>query len=423
MSSLKYICFLGVLLAALPVPVHAQDVIAGSPYTPVFEIEPRGQGDLIESKFHVRQIYDTNLIASPTSQLDGTYSSLEADFSYVHQRAKSILMLNYRGGGNLYPQSQYSNLNAGMNAVNLQFRQNVTKRLNLKLTGDWGSIPGGAFEESLGGPPTLGSGDQNTEFLARRHVTADGALSLQYQVSPHTYFAWGGDYDTVRYEPATISSSRSEDGYIAYYYQFTHAQTVSFGFSNQWIDFPGTGIRSQVHNVLTTYSNTITPRLTLTGYVGPAFVDEVAGTGSTPFPGGNSNTNKVSLVGGASTKWVAGHTNIVLRFDRMYSRGSGQVGTTLRQIGAISFSQNLTRHLVAGLSLNYTKNDLVSFAGESNSSYRAQPTLRYQMKSRLWLTASEGYVHAIGLVGTGTLNRSITTFGAEFDLPNWTLER
>jgi hypothetical protein len=413
LSSRKYLALLGLLAFFWPPQAPAQDVIAGSPYTPVFEIEPRGQGDLIESKFHVRQIYDTNLIASPTSQLAGTYSSLEADFSYVHQRARSILMLNYRGGGDL---------NAGMNAVNLQLRQNITKRLDMKLTGDWGSIPGGAFEESLG-PPTLGGGDQNTEFLARRHVTTDGALSFQYQVSPHTYFAWGGDYNTVRYEPATISSSRSEDGYAAYFYQFTHAQTISFGFSNQWIDFPGTGIHSQVHNVLSTYINNITPRLTFTGYVGPAFVDEVSGTGPNPFPSGSSSTKQVSLVGGASLKWTAGHTNIVTRFDRMYSRGSGQVGTTLRQIGAISFSQNMTRHLIASLNLNYTQNDLVSFAGETNSSYRVQPGLRYQMKSRLWLTGSEGYVHAIGLVGTGTLNRSITTFGVEYDLPNLTLER
>jgi len=416
-------CFLlaALLGMILPGSLRAQSSMEGAPYTPVFEIQPRGQGDLLETKLHVRQIYDTNLIASPTANLSGTYSSLEGDLNYVHQRPKSIFLLSYRGGGNLYPQPQYSNLNAALNAVHFQLRQNVTNRLNMKLSGDWGSIPGGAFEEN--GSQTIGGGDDNTEFLARRHVTTDANGAFQYQTTTHTYFAWGGGYNKVRYEPATISSSESEDAYIAYYDQFTHAQTISFGFSNQWIDFPGTQIDAQVHNLLTTYSNTLTPRLTFTGYVGPAFVSEDVGSG--PGTSGSSTTSakEVSVVGGASLKWVAGHTNIIARFDRMFSRGSGEAGTTLRQISSVSFSQNATRHLVLALNLNYTTNDLVAFSNETNWSYRIQPTLRYQVKSKLWLTGGEGFVHAIGLAGSGTINRSITTFGLEFDLPNLTLEK
>lgn len=422
LSSRNYF-FLAVLLGLfIPGSLRAQSSMEGAPYTPVFEIQPRGQGDLLETKVHIRQVYDTNLIASPTATLSGTYSSLEGDINYVHQRPKSILLLSYRGGGNLYPQPQYSNLNAALNAVHLQLRQNVTDRLNMKLTADWGSIPGGAFEET--GPPVIGGGDGNTEFLARRHVTTDATAAFQYQATTHTYISWGGGYNKIRYQPATISSSESEDAYIAYYYQFTRAQTISLGFSNQWIDFPGTQVNAQVHNLLTTYSNTLTPRLTFTGYLGPAFVNENVGTGPGQAGGSStSNAKETSVVGGASLKWVAGHTNIIARFDRMFSRGSGEAGTTLRQISSVSFSQNATRHLVLALNLNYTTNDIVAFSNETNWSYRIQPTVRYQIKSKLWLTGGEGYVHAIGLAGSGTINRSITTFGLEFDLPNLTLEK
>jgi hypothetical protein len=395
----------------------------GAPYTPIFEIQPRGQGDILETKLHVRQIYDTNLIATPDQALSGTYSNLEGDLTYVHQRPKSIFLLTYRGGGNVYPQSQYSNLDTDMNAVHMQLRQNLTDRLNLKATADWGSIPGGAFEEEQGGGPVLGGGDENTEFVARRHINTDASAALQYQTTAHTYFAWGGSYDKVRYEPTTISSSESEEAYVAYYYQFTRAQTISFGFANQWIDFPGTKIDAQVHNLLTTYTNSLTPRLTFSGYLGPAFVNEDVGTGPGTTGVSTTKASETSLVGGASLKWVAGHTNIIARFDRMFSRGSGQAGTTLRQISSVSFSQNITRHLSLATNVNYTTNDLVAFANETNWSYRIQPTIRYQVRPKLWLTGGEAFVHAVGLADTGTINRNITTFGLEFDLPNLTLEK
>jgi hypothetical protein len=422
LSFRKYFPFVALVGMFLPTALHAQSGIEGTPYTPVFEIQPRGGGDMIESKFRLKQLYDTNLVATPTEQLAGTYSSLEGDITYIHQHPKSILMLTYRGGGNIYPQPQYSNLDAGLNAFHLQLRQNITKRLDMKLTGDWGSIPGGAFAEDSG-PPTLGGGDENTDFLARRHITTDASLSLQYQITPHTYLSGGGNFDEVHYEPSTLSSSQSEDGYLAYFYEFTHAQTVSVGIANQWIDFPGTGVHAVVHNLLTTYSNSLTPRLSFTGYVGPAFVSEVVGTSPIPSQSSTSQTKEANIVGGASLKWVAGHTNIVARYDRMFSRGSGLAGTSLRQIAAVSFSQNLSRHLVAAINLNYTTNDLVSFVGENNSSYRILPTFRYHLKSRLTLTGSEGYVHAIGLSGNGAVNRSVTSFGLEFDLPNLTLEK
>jgi len=394
----------------------------GSPYTPVFEVAPSGRPDMIVTKLRLDQVYDTNLVSTPIDHLSGTYSKLEADISYVHQHPGSIIMLTYDGGGNLYPQSQYSNLNAASNTVRLTLRQSLTKRMNLAASGDWGSVPGGAFEGSPGGQ--LGSGDENTEFLARRHVSEDASLSLQYQTTAHTYLAWGGNFNDTRYvsQMAPIfSTSRSEDAYASFYYEFSRSQTVSVGYSNQWIGYPGHDIHAQVHNFLTTYSNNLTPRLSFSGYVGPAIVNEVSET--SVAASSTVTTNQLNVVGGASLKYDAGHTDVVLRYDRMYSRGSGLAGTSLRQTSSVSFSQRFSQHLVASILVNYTQNDFVSLDGANYSSWRIQPTVRYHVSSRIWLTGTEGYVRAIRVSSLGALDRQIVTFGIEFDPPNFILGR
>jgi hypothetical protein len=425
LSSHRYLPLVVILGFLVPTAVHAQqdvNIMEGSPYIPVFEIMPNGKGDMVAVKFRLDQAYDTNLVGTQTEQFAGTYSSLESDISYIHQHPGSMFMLTYRGGGNLYPQSQYSGLNAPLNAVRFQLRQNLTKRLSMGAAGDWGSLPGGAFEQVVQ-PPVLGGGDQNATFLAERSVSADGTLSFQYQLTPHTYVTWGANYNRIRYEPSTLAPSQAENAFGAYYYKFSQAQTISFGFANQWIDFPGTGVNSQVHNFLITYANKLTSTLTLNGYVGPAFVNQIAQSGGSSTSITTSQTQMANVVGGASLSWDPGHTDIVLRYDRMYANGSNLVGTSLRQIAGLTFSRFLSRHLVAALDLNYTTNDVVSFPAQNNTSYRIQPTIRYHLKSRLWLTASEGYVRAVGLFSTGAQDRSVTLAGIDFNLPNFVLEK
>ncbi len=404
------------------VSAHAQNVMEGTPYTPVFEVAPNGRPDMIVSKLRLDQVYDTNLISTPNNHLGGTYSKLEADISYVHQHPGSIFMLTYEGGGNLYPQPEYSNLNADSNTVRATLRQSLTKRMNLAASGDWGDVPGAGFEAFPGGQ--FGSGDDNAEFLARRHIVEDGSVSLQYQVTEHTYFAWGGNVNDTRYvaaQTSIFSASRSEDAYVSYYYEFSRSQTVSVGYSNQWIGFPGRDIHAQVHNFLTTYSNNLTPRLSFSGYVGPALVDEVSQKSAASSS--TVSTDQLNVVGGASLKFDTGHSDVIVRYDRMYSRGSGLAGTSLRQTSSASFSQRFSQHLVTSVLVNYTQNDFVSVEGGSYTSWRVQPTVRYHMSSRIWLTASEGYVRAIRLDKLGPLDRNIATFGIEFDPPNFILER
>jgi hypothetical protein len=417
----KYLLFMAILVFILPTALRAQNVLEGSPYVPVFEVEPQGRRDMIVVKFRFDQIYDTNLFGTQNEQFAGTYSALESDVSYVHQHPGTMLMFTYRGGGDLYPQPQYSSLNTGLNAVRLQLRQSISKRFNMSLAGDWGSLPGGAYAQVQ--TPVLGGGDQNAAFLAERSVSYDGTLSFQYQVTPHTYFTWGGNFNNIRYEPTTLFPSHSENAFGSYYYKFTRSQTISFGFVNQWIAFPGTGVQAQVHNILTTYTNTITHTLTLNGYVGPAFVGQTVQNSGTKSPTPTSANNLLNIVGGVALTWVPGHTNVIARYDRMFSSGSGEVGTSLRQIASLTFSRFLSKHLVAAFDLNYTTNDIVSFPAQNNSSYRIQPTVRYHMRSGLWLKASEGYVRAVGLTSTGAQDRSITLVGFEYNLPNFILEK
>jgi hypothetical protein len=419
----RYALLVLILALFLPVSARAQNVMEGTPYSPVFEVSPRGRPDMIITKLRLDQVYDTNLISEPTGQLSGTYSSLLADVIYVHQRPGSILMITYEGGGDLYPQSQYSNLDAASNLVRGTLRQSLTKRMNMNISADYGSLPGSAFESASGEEgQQQGSGDENTEFLARRHDSTDASLSMQYQTSPHTYLAWGGNYNNISYQPAAeFSDSRSENAYGAYYYQYTAAQNVSIGYSNQWIDFPGHDVHSVVRNILFTYSNALTPKLSVSGYVGPAFVSQVSETSQ-----GSSQTaqsNQSNIVGGGQLKWDNIHTDIIVRYDRMYSRGSGLVGTSLRQISSLSISQRFTQHLVLSMHVNYTTNDLSLLDEQGDTSWRVQPTVRYHFRSGLWLTASEGYVRADRLSTAGTLDRSITTFGVEIDLPNYVLEK
>jgi len=413
---------LPILLFLFPWEAGAQTAAAGSPYSPVFEVEPRGRPDAILMKFRANQVYDTNLAAGQETQFGGTYSNLEADITFTHQQPGSVFMLTYRGGGNVYPQPQYSNLTTDSNSVRAQLRQTITKRLNMDVSADWGSVPGGAFAENASGQQ-FGSGDENEEFLARRHVSEDVNLALQYQTGAHTYFAWGGNVDDVRFEPSNLfAASHSEDIYGAYFYQFTGAQTMSVGYSNQWIGFPGRGIHAQVHNVLFTYSNAITHAITFNGYVGPAFEDETVRSISTG--GGQTITpsSQVNVIGGAALKWTVQHTNIVLRYDRMFTRGSGEAGTSLKQTAAVNFSDSLTRHITLGLNANYVTNDLASFNGANEASFQIRPTFRYHLRPGFWLTATESYVRALRLVSGETEDRNVTMGGVEIELPNIVLE-
>ncbi len=383
------------------------------------------RGELLTT-LRYRQVYDSNIAASPGNHFSGTYTYVESDWRYSHHSPGRTWQFIYRLGGRFYG-PRFSDLNTPSNNLEFQVQQRLTNRLNVSVFQRWARLPSSGFEEPQPGQavPLMNSDDENVAFLTRKKQTMETALVFQYRADARTSLVWGGNYNDLKYTPTTLLRSRATDVYGSVNHQLTVRQTVGVGYMTQWITYPGQLLDARVDNFLATYSNQLTSTLSVSLFGGPAFVHQTISGGTKV---GLFESTRRSFVGGVTVDKKFGHNNLSLKFNRTYARGSALLGTVLRDSVSVNLARHLTQHLTVTVSSAVTHNDLGGNLGGGSTpltytSYRLQPSIRYRVGPRVWLTFSQAYARAAGHTALSGLGRNVIMFGIEYKLPDWAVER
>lgn len=402
-------------------PILEASPIKGSMFTPSLEwVWQTKPGELLTT-VRLQQTYDSNVTSSPTQHLGGTYTNPEGVFRYAQERPSRQWMLTYQVGGRIY-NPRFSSLDSPSNDVRFQAQQKLNPRLNVSIYERWASVSTSGFETPSPGQafPVQSPPDENLAFLLRRQRTSESDVIFQYQVALHTSLVWGGNYEDLKYSATIATRSQTTGAYVSFYQQLTKKQTMGVGYLSQWISFPGQPVRSRVDNFLGSYSNQLAPGLAVSVFGGPAFVYESSGSAMILNNLGRTQRN---VVGGVTLDKKLGRNTLLLRYDRMYSRGSVPLGTTFRQSSSVTIGRQVSPRLSVSLSGNYSRNNLAEFAVHYTS-YRVQPGLRFRLgRPRMWLTFQQAYSRALGQSAIAGLSRNLVEVGFEYDLPDISVER
>lgn len=391
-------------------------------FTPEFHWATQSEPGVLQTTIRLRQIADNNVVAVPGQSVWGTYNASDAQFRYSHQSPKRIWELTYSFGGRVYT-PEFSSLNSLSNDFRFQLRQQITSRLTVKTSGRYASLPGVGFEQLESGAkgssfPLMTSGDQSVPFLVRSQRTGEGSLAFGYSFSPRTSFTWGGTYSDLKFKPQSFLRSRTTDAYLSLNHVLTQHQTVGFGYSSMWIEYPGQSTRSRIDALLATYTARLIPTLTLSAFGGPSVLHQFASARL-----GALNGTKGAMQGGVQVDKRIGRNDFGLRYNRMYGRGALLVGAVLRQEATATYTRQFTARLLASLNGGWSGSSQAGLGARDFRGYRIQPSLQYQLGPRLWLTVSEAYVTTTQQTLLNNFNRSLLTIGLRYRLSDFALAK
>jgi hypothetical protein len=417
-----------VLAGILVLPATAQstpqaDVTRGTPLTSAGTNVDRLQSGSVMPVLRISQVYDGDMIFAPgQGTIGGTYTVLDGEIRYVHKRPSDNWLLNLRGGGWLYP--RYPELNTSLEDGSLQWQHRFSNSFDFTASQRWASLPGGGVEDRIqvGQMQMLSAPDTVTELLARKRTTMESNIVFSYRPTGRLTFLVGGNYNDTKFAFTDTSfRSTAYDAYGQLYYRVSQNQNAGLALVNQWIGFPGQGERAQVRNLLLSYSNQLTPTLSLYVYGGPSRLQEhtiqnsvVELFGTPTHLTREIDHGNYGAVGGAALRKTLGRNQLQLEYSRMYTRGGGFNVTTLRESEGVTLSRQFSRRLNVAVTGSYALDKAQAFSGSDYRSYQAEPQIRYKYTSRLVFVLTGAYARALPGSGLSSFTRTIATAGVEY---------
>jgi hypothetical protein len=287
-------------------------------------------------------------------------SLLTGGIGITQVRPKMFWSINYAGG------YSYTTGLGGYNYSELNqsagFRMNwqVAKRWQFKLKDNYlySDDPFAPFFTFIGSPAP---NDPNPVLYLPQTVVEQNQAnaSLLYQVGPHDAVIFSGQESFQHYLRGAISSlwnSTTYSGAVFYQHQFSPKLVGGGGYNFGALDFGHGESRAGINQFQGFIAYTFSPRLTVSGWVGPELTNTKDVVPVFCYQGGCfiqiTHTSVWNIAEGATVKWKTSANNFFgLDFTHQITNGGGLLGAVSLYQVAMTYSHPLSRfwYLSAGL--------------------------------------------------------------------------
>lgn len=382
-----------------------------------------GRSNYLRGGVSVGAAYDDNPLLL-SSGGGNTGVSIFPNLSIEQSTSRTRWTLGYAGGVTINDNKMLKSQNHGSHNFNFDSQYRLSSHVNLRVAEKFSMVTG--FFDGGNGVGVIGSGGPNASLLTplatqRSSLTTVGT---SYHFALNDLIGASGSFYDLHFTNVPtgaqqLTDSQTASGSAFWLHRIFRGDWggVSYGF--QRITFNPNG-ETRAHNFLVVNTLSLSKRVTLTGFIGPQYVENRFAPGGTPF-----QSSDLSIAGGAEGGWADQRTSVSTGYSRSISDGGGVLGSVRLQAVHANFRRELVPGWAAAVTASHgTSESLTPFQGSSSSARFTSAGISVERNVGKSIGLRMGYTHdfqqQIGLTGLAAdahRNRFFATLSYQWAKP------
>jgi hypothetical protein len=347
---------------------HIPALLGGRGTTLAFLSEME-RSNYVRAGLNVSTTYDDNPLLASSGQVGDASVSIFPSIRIEESTTRMRWTLGYAGGWTV--NQKLANENQGSQNLNFDSQYRLTPHVNLRVAETF-SLTTGLFD-SGNGPEIAGGGGPNLSLITplatqRSSITT---VEMNYHVALNDLVGASGSFYDLHYTniPAgteyLLTDTQTTTGAAFWLHRIFRGDWGGFSYRFERITSNPGGDQTEVHSFLAADTVSLSKHLTLSGFVGPQYSENVG-----LAPGGLQLTqsNNWSVTGGAEGGWQNQRTSVFAGFSRSISDGGGVLGAVRLQTINANFRRELVPGWAATLTAGYGTNQSITAAAPGSAS-------------------------------------------------------
>jgi len=304
---------------------------------------------------NVGAAYDDNPLLLSTGATSNTSVSIFPNVSIEESSSRMQWKLGYAGG--LTINQSLTNENQDSQNLNFDSQYRLSPHVNLRIAENF-SLTTGFFDASSGAEVVTGSGGPNASLVAPLSTerTSTTTVETNYHFALNDLIGASGSFNDLHFTngPAgtPLTDSQTASGSAFWLHRIFGEDWGGASYRFQRITF-SPGSETKVNSFLAVNSVSLSKRFTLTGFVGPQYLEN---QGLVPGGMAISQSNNWSVAGGIEGGWRNQRTSVTAGFSRNISDGGGLLGAVRLQTVHGTFRRELVPGWAAAFTASYGTN-------------------------------------------------------------------
>jgi len=305
---------------------------------------------------NVGAVYDSNPLLLSSGTESNTSESIFPNIRIEESSSRMRWTLGYAGG--LTVNQKITNQNQGSQNLNFDSQYRLSPHVNLRVAETF-SMTTGFFDAGNGAEVVAGSGGSNASLIAPLSTQRASMTTVEtnYHFALNDLIGASGSFYDLHFTnvPAgtQLTDSQTATGSAFWLHRIFRGDWAGASYHFDRIVFnPGSG-ESRVHSFYAVDTLNLSNRFTLTGFVGPQYLEN---QGFAPGALQVTQSNNWSVAGGIEGGWANQRTSVSAGFSRNISDGGGVLGAVRLQTVHGTFRRELVPGWAAALTASHGTN-------------------------------------------------------------------
>jgi len=303
---------------------------------------------------NVGAVYDDNPLLLSSGVESNTSETIFPNIRIEESTSRIRWTLGYAGG--LTVNQKITSQNQGSHNLNFDSQYRLSPHVNLRVAENFSMTTG--FFDAGNGAGVIGSGGPNASLIAPLSTQRSSMTTVEtnYQFALNDLIGVSGSFYDLHFTnvPAgtQLTDSQTATGSAFWLHRLFGTDWGGVSYNFQRITFSSNG-ETRVNSFLAVNTLNLSDRFTLTGFVGPQYLEnQVLVLGAQQV----TQSNNWSVAGGIEGGWANQRTSVAAGFSRNISDGGGLLGAVRLQTVHGTFRRELVPGWAAAFTASYGTN-------------------------------------------------------------------
>ena len=312
------------------------------------------RSNYLRAGVNVGTAYDDNPFLASSGATSNTSVSIFPNISIEETSSRIRWKLGYAGG--LTINENLTNQNQEAQNLNFDSQYRLSPHVNLRVAENFSMTTG--FFDSGNGAGVIGSGGPNASLIAPLSTQRSSMTTVEtnYHFALNDLIGASGSFYDLHFTnvPAgtQLTDSQTATGSAFWLHRIFHGDWGGASYGFQRITFSPSG-ETRVNSFLAVNTLSLSNRFTLTGFVGPQYLENQILVLSAQQV---TQSNNWSVAGGIEGGWANQRTSVTAGFSRNISDGGGLLGAVRLQNVHGTFRRELVPGWAAAVTASYGTN-------------------------------------------------------------------
>jgi len=313
------------------------------------------RSNYLRAGVNVGATYDDNPLLLSSGVHSNTSETIFPNIKIEESSSRMRWSFGYAGG--LTVNQKITNQNQGSHNLNFDSQYRLSPHVNLRVAETF-SMTTGFFDAGNGAQGVGGGGGPNASLLAPLSTQRSSLTTVEtnYHFALNDLVGASGSFYDLHFtnvpKGTLLTDSQTASGSAFWLHRILRGDWGGASYGFQRITFSPSG-ETRVHNFLAVNTLSLSTRFTLTGFVGPQYLEN---RGLAPGGTSISQSSNWSFAGGLEGGWRNQRTSVAVGVSRTISDGGGVLGAVRLQTVHGSFRRELVPGWAVALNASHGTN-------------------------------------------------------------------